>query len=445
MCFMDKPIPVTSMARGKVIGKTLIKIGATRSKGALKKMLSSENHKQSIQNDTHEETAKIIIEALGELKGVSVKIAQQVMVALPFLPQNYLEHIGKSFNAVPPINRALIRKIIKQELNGYPEEIFETFESTPFGSASLGQVHKAEYKGKTVAVKVQYPGIANSIHTDMGMVKFMLERFAKGQNIDHLVEEINQRLYEEVDYCFEATNVMFFKNNISHSNVVVPHVYPELSTSKVLTYSYIEGCSLMDFLKSKPTQKQRNHYAQILFDTFFSTLYQLNAIHADPNPGNFIFMKDGNLGLIDFGCIKYVDHQFLVQYNQLHLSLINGEDEDEIVRQYANLKMIDQSDLQTMRAFYQEIIKPLDSIYIEILKEDRYDFGEDHSFSKRGFETILEVQKKQTHSVHKFNQEYLFLNRTLLGYYTLFEQLNAQIDTRSAKALMKAFQGENNG
>ena len=279
----------------------------------------------------------------------------------------------------------------------------------------------------------------------MGMVKFMLQRFAKGQNIDHLVEEINQRLFEEVDYCFEANNVMFFKNNIVHPNVVVPHVYPELSTSKVLVCSYIEGCSLMDFLKLKPTQKQRNHYAQVLFDTFFSTLYQLSAIHADPNPGNFIFMKDGNLGLIDFGCIKYVDHQFLVQYNHLHLSLINGEDEDEIVRQYANLKMIDPNDLETMRAFYQEIIKPLDSIYIEILKEDRYDFGTDHSFSKRGFETILEVQKKQTHSVHKFNQEYLFLNRTLLGYYTLFEQLGAQIDTRSAKALMKEYQGKNNG
>lgn len=440
---MDKPIPITRMARGKVIGKTLIKIGATRSKGALKKMLSSKNHKQSIQDETHESTAKIIIEALGELKGVSVKIAQQVMLALPFLPQNYLEHIGKSFNAVPPINRALIRKIIKQELGSYPEEIFESFEGTPFGSASLGQVHKAQYKGETVAVKVQYPGIANSIHTDMGMVKFMLERFAKGQNIDHLIEEINQRLYEEVDYCFEANNVMFFKNTIMHPNIVIPRVYPELSTSKVLVCSYVEGSSLMDFLKSKPTQKQRNHYAQILFDTFFSTLYELKAIHADPNPGNFIFMQNGNLGLIDFGCIKYVDHQFLTHYNYLHLSLINGEEEDEIVRQYANLKMIDQSDLETMRTFYQEIIKPLDSLYIEILKEDHYDFGEDHSFSKRGFETILDVQKKQTHSVHKFNQEYLFLNRTLLGYYTLFEQMNAQISTHFARTLMKQCQGEN--
>lgn len=442
---MDKPIPITRMARGKVIGKTLLKIGATRSKGALKKMLSSKNHKQSIQDETHETTAKIIIEALGELKGVSVKIAQQVMVALPFLPQNYLEHIGKSFNAVPPINRALIRKIIKQELGSYPEEIFESFEATPFGSASLGQVHKAKYKGETVAVKVQYPGIANSIHSDMGMVKFMLERFAKGQNIDHLIEEINRRLYEEVDYCFEADNVMFFKNAITHPNIVIPRVYKDLSTSKVLVCSYVEGYSLMDFLTSKPTQTQRNHYAQILFDTFFSTLYQIKAIHADPNPGNFIFMQNGDLGVIDFGCIKYVDQEFLTHYNHLHLSLIYGENEDEIVRQYANLKMIDQSDIETMRAFYQEIIRPLDSLYIEILKEDYYDFGADHSFSKRGFETILDIQKKQTHSVHKFNQEYLFLNRTLLGYYTLFEQMNAQIDTRFAKTVMKTFQGENNG
>lgn len=441
---MDKPIPLTGMARGKVIGKTLVKIGASHSKGALKKMLLPTQDKASIQSQTHEETAKIILEALGELKGVSVKIAQQVMLALPFLPQNYLEHISKSFNAIPPINRALIRKIIKQELGRYPEEVFERFESTPFGSASLGQVHKALYQGENVAVKVQYPGIAQSIHTDMGMVKFMLQRFAKGQNIDHLIEEINQRLNEEVDYGCEAKNMIFFKENMTHLNIVIPRVYPELSTSKVLVCDYVEGLSLSDFLKSKPTQKQRNHYAQILFDTFFTTLYHLKAIHADPNPGNFIFMQEGKLGLIDFGCIKYVDHTFLTQYNHLHLSLIKGAEEDDIVRQYANLKMIDKADIVTMRTFYHEIIQPLDSLYIEILKEDCYDFGAEHSFSKRGFETILATQKKQTHSVHKFNQEYLFLNRTLLGYYTLFEQLHAKIDTRFAKALMKEHQGENN-
>ncbi|AFV97058.1 MULTISPECIES: ABC1 kinase family protein [unclassified Sulfuricurvum] len=442
---MDKSIPLSTIARGKVIGKTLIKIGANHTKGSIRKMLASNHTHQSIHEQTHEDTAKIIIEALGELKGVSVKIAQQVMLALPFLPQSYQGEISKSFNAIPPINRALIRKIVKQELERYPEEVFERFESTPFGSASLGQVHKGEYWGKTVALKVQYPGIATTITTDMGMVKFMLQRFAKGQNVDHLIEEINQRLFEEVDYTYEAKNLMFFRNNLVHPNIVIPEFYPELSTSKLLGCSYVQGQTFGEFLQSNPTQEERNHYAQILFDTFFISLYRLKAIHADPNPGNFIFMENAQLGLIDFGCIKYVDETFLVRYNALHLSLIDGVEEDTIVRQYAELKMIDFGDVETMRNFYREIIQPLDSIYIGVLRGERYDFGTSYSFSKKGFETILEVQKKQTHSVHKFNQEYLFLNRTLLGYYTIFEQLGAQIDTRSAKTLMRAFQGENHG
>jgi predicted unusual protein kinase regulating ubiquinone biosynthesis (AarF/ABC1/UbiB family) len=442
---MDKCIPTTTIARANVIGKTLVKIGANHSKGVIKKLISSDNNRQSIQDETQEVTAKLIIEALGELKGVSVKIVQQVALALPFLPQTYLEQITKSFNAIPPINRALIRKIIKQELNGYPEELFESFESTPFGSASLGQVHKALHNQENVAIKVQYPGIANTIATDMGMIKFALQRFAKGQNVDHIIEEINQRLYEEVDYTYEAKNVLFFSDRLNHPQVVIPQVYPELSTSKVLVCSYIEGKSFGDFIKSSPAQEVRNHFAQLLFDTFFTSLYVLKAIHADPNPGNFIFMDNDRLGLIDFGCIKYVDDDFLVPYNRLHLALIEGSDDLSIAKQYAALNMIDSSDDASMVAFYNEVIKPLDRLYIDVLTKDHYDFGNDYDFSKKGFETIMEVQRKQTHSVHKFNQEYLFLNRTLLGYYTIFEQLGARIDTQSARKIMNQYQGENHG
>lgn len=440
---MDKGIPTTTIARANVIGKTLVKIGVNHSKGVIKKLISSDSSQQSIHDETQETMAKLIIDALGELKGVSVKIAQQVALALPFLPQTYLEQITKSFNAVPPINRALIRKIIKQELGRYPEEVFEHFEPTPFGSASLGQVHKATYEGNTIAVKVQYPGIGSTINTDMGMIKFALQRFAKGQNIDHIIEEINQKLYEEVDYTKEAKNVLFFRERLIHPQVVIPEVYPDLSTSKVLVCSYVNGKPFGNFLQSSPSQELRNHFAQLLFDTFFISLYRLKAIHADPNPGNFIFMDNNQLGIIDFGCIKNVDDDFLISYNRLHLSLMAECDDINIARQYAALNMIDASDDASMVAFYTEVIKPLDRLYIDVLAKDYYNFGNDYSFSKKGFEAILEVQKKQTHSVHKFNQEYLFLNRTLLGYYTMFEQLGAQINTRLAKSIMNQYQGEN--
>jgi len=160
-------------------------------------------------------------------------------------------------------------------------------------------------------------------------------------------------------------------------------------------------------------------------------------IHADPNPGNFIFMDEGQLGLIDFGCVKKLDDEFLRTFSKLHVSLMDEVDDSEITEQYANLKMINPDTIEKMLEFYQEVIKPLDRIYIEIFKEDSYDFKENNDFSKRGFDTIMEVQKKSITAVHNMNEEYIFVDRTLLGYYSMFEKMEATIDTQFAKRLVR--------
>ncbi len=414
----------------------MLKIGASQTKGFLKRKLSTSEKTQAQQNNTDAETAQIIIDALGHLKGVSVKIAQQVALGMPFLPPEYLEKISQSFNAIPTINKALIRKIIKQELGAYPQDIFESFEAEAFGAASLGQVHLGHYHDSKVAVKVQYPGIAKSIESDMGMLKFAMTRFAKGENIDHLMDEINGRLQEEVDYEIEAKNTTFFYENLQEEGIAIPKVFPDASTSKVLTTSYLDGMSFEAFLASNPSQEVRDAYAQKIFDTFFISLYKLKQIHADPNPGNFIFMDEGKLGMIDFGCVKKIDTEFLKTFNTLHLSLIHKEKDEDIVHQYVNLNMIEASNIESMLAFYREVIKPLDTLYIEIFYEDSYDFKIHTDFSKRGFDTVMQVQKKQLHSVHQMNEEYIFLDRTLLGYYAMFEKMQAKIDTRMVKKLM---------
>ena len=425
------------MARGGVVGKAMLKIGVAQSKGVVKRAFMSREKKTVSQNETHAEIAKVIIDSLGTLKGISVKIAQQVALGLPFLPKEYLEEISKSFNSIPPINRALIRKIIKQEMGSYPQEVFESFESEAFGAASLGQVHLALYNGKKLAVKVQYPGIAKSIDSDLGVLKFALTRFAKGHNIDHLMEEVEARLKEEVDYEIEADNTEHFYNNFNHDLIVIPQIERECSTTKVLASSFLEGKGFQEFLASNPTQKERNHYAQLIFDSFFIGLYHLQMIHADPNPGNFIFMDDKKLGLIDFGCVKKLDDEFLVTFSKLHVSLMDKVDDREITEQYANLKMIDRDTPEKMLEFYQEVIKPLDRIYIEIFNDAFYDFKENSDFSKRGFETIMEVQKKSITAVHNMNEEYIFVDRTLLGYYAMFEKMEATIDTRFATRLVR--------
>jgi len=434
---MQSKIPTSKTARGAVVGKAMLKIGLASSTGVVKRAFMSKEKKETSQKETHAQIAKVIIESLGTLKGISVKIAQQVALGLPFLPTEYLDEISKSFNSIPPINRALIRKIIKQELGSYPQEVFNSFESEAFGAASLGQVHLATLNGKKLAVKVQYPGIAKSIDSDLAVLKFALTRFAKGGNIDHLMDEVEARLKEEVDYEIEAENTEYFYNNFNHDLIVIPKIEHSCSTKKVLASSFLEGESFQEFLASNPTQEVRNHYAQLIFDSFFLGLYHLQMIHADPNPGNFIFMENKKLGLIDFGCVKKLDDAFLTSFSKLHVSLMDKLPDEEITKLYAHLKMIDEDTPEKMLEFYQEVIKPLDRIYIEIFNEDHYDFKKNSDFSERGFNTIMEVQKKSITAVHNMNEEYIFVDRTLLGYYSMFEKMEATIDTRFAERLVR--------
>jgi len=425
------------MARGGVVGKAMLKIGVASSKGVVKRAFMSKNKKEESKNETHAEIAKVIIESLGTLKGISVKIAQQVALGLPFLPKEYLDEISKSFNSIPPINKALIRKIIKQELGDYPQNVYESFESDAFGAASLGQVHLATLEGEKFAVKVQYPGISKSIDSDLGVLKFALTRFAKGGNIDHLMDEVEARLQEEVDYEIEAGNTEYFYENLKHDLIVIPKIHREFSTKTVLTSTFLEGDGFEDFLATNPSQETRNHYAQLIFDSFFMGLYHMQMIHADPNPGNFIFMEEGQLGLIDFGCVKKLDDEFLETFSKLHVSLMDKVDDQEITEQYAHLKMIDRDTPEKMLEFYQEVIKPLDRIYIEIFEEESYDFKVHNDFSERGFKTIMEVQKKNITAVHNMNEDYIFVDRTLLGYYAMFEKMEATINTRFATRLVR--------
>ena len=434
---MQSNIPTSKTARGAVVGKAILKIGVAQSKGVVKRAFMRKSKKEASKKQTHEEIAKVIIESLGTLKGISVKIAQQVALGLPFLPQEYLDEISKSFNSIPPINKALIRKIIKQELGAYPQDVFDTFESNAFGAASLGQVHLATHNGEKLAIKVQYPGISKSIDSDLGVLKFALTRFAKGHNIDHIMDEVEARLKEEVDYETEAKNTEYFLKNFNHNFIVFPKINHEFSTQTVLASSFLEGDSFQIFLERNPSQEERNHYAQLIFDSFFIGLYHLQTIHADPNPGNFIFMADRKLGIIDFGCVKKFEDEFLRTFSKLHASLIDEIPDEEITQQYAYLKMIDEDTPEKMLEFYQEVIKPLDRIYIEIFQDDFYDFKENQGFSERGFNTILEVQKKSITAVHNMNEEYIFVDRTLLGYYAMFEKMEATIDTRFAQKLVR--------
>jgi predicted unusual protein kinase regulating ubiquinone biosynthesis (AarF/ABC1/UbiB family) len=425
-------IPKNRLSRGAVLGKALVKAGAVHAKGSLKQALGD----VTAREQTEEALAKIVMESLGTLKGVSVKVAQQIALMLPVLPERYLDEMQKSFQSVAPINRALLRKLIKQELGNYPEILFETFDPSPIGSASLGQVHRACYRGRDIALKVQYPGIATTLDGDLRLVEMGLKRFAKGNDVTAIMQEISERLHEEVDYLKEAQNIETFRQAPIHPGIRIPEPLPELCTPQLLTTELFEGRTLRQFLDTSPSQEQRNYYAQLMFDTLFEMLYRQRRIHADPNPGNFLFMEDNQLGLLDFGCIKQFDESFLNSFTTLHRALIKESDDAFLTQCYVELGMIDPNTPQEMQTFYREVIKPLDHVYIEVFKHDHFRFSSNRAFSRRGFQTVMQVYRKQFESVHKFSADYLFLDRTIFGYYAIFEQLDAVISTAYVKSLI---------
>ncbi|MEA2027968.1 MAG: AarF/ABC1/UbiB kinase family protein [Campylobacterota bacterium] len=434
---MNSKIPKNHFAKSKVIGKATLKIGIAKSKSLVKRKFLSSSKKEQEKKENNEKIAEIIMEALGEIKGVSVKIAQQIGLNLTFLPEEFITKLEQSFNQIPPLNRAVVRKVIKSEFNAYPHELFNSFDSEVFAAASLGQVHQATLDDECVVVKIQYPSIEDSIKNDMKVMRFVLQKASKSKQIDHLVSEIADRLYEEIDYELEANNQNYFASHLHNPSIIIPKVYKKYSSSKVLTSQKLEGIILRDFLASNPTQKERNYYANLLFQSFFDSLYSLHTIHADPNPGNYLFMADGKLGMIDFGCIKRVDKEFLTLYSKLHLALVGRKDEAMIMEFYYQLGMIEQDESETMKEFYYKVLYPLDSLYIEPFIEGKFDFKKHHDFSKRGFEALMSIQKDNGYEMDKLNQEFIFLDRTLLGLYAIFEKLGAVVDTSYAIELMR--------
>src|SRR4029453_11103458 len=214
----------------------------------------------------------------------------------------------------PGMHPSLARAQFKGTLGKYPEEMFREFDPEPFAAASLGQVHRAvTFHGEKVAVKVQYPAIRSAIESDLKLLRSAaLPGRVTGHVPSALLDEIARGLLEETDYLREAGNLDYFREGLAGLDfVTVPSVHRELTTDRVLTMSFVEGESLSDWLKRKPSQALRDLTGARLFEFYETQLQHLRVIHADQHPGNFLFQPDGRFGLVDFGCVKRVNFDIL--------------------------------------------------------------------------------------------------------------------------------------
>lgn len=263
--------------------------------------------------------AKRVRKELQELRGPIMKVGQALSMQTHFLGAEMIEELSALQMHAPPMHPTLMRAQFKSAFGKYPEEAFHRFDQEPFAAASLGQVHWAvTQREEEVAVKIQYPAMREAIQSDFQALR--TAGFAvrlTGHLQDSVIREAERGILEETDYTREAKNIEHFRKALAPLDFVrLPKVHRELSTDRVLTMSRVPGLRLQDFLKTNPSQELRDKLGTGLTRLFFFQLFRVQALHADPHPGNYLLNNDGTIGLVDFGCVKYLRHEVVRCYAQ---------------------------------------------------------------------------------------------------------------------------------
>lgn len=281
---------------------------------------SEEDSKERLEQ-RHIETAMKMVGALGQMKGAAMKLGQFAsFIDTEFIPDEYREiyqeQLAKLRTDAPAMPWEKVEKVLDEEYDGEPlAEIFAEFEQEAFAAASIGQVHRAELlDGRAVAVKIQYPGIAEALDADLrnaGTIVRLARALAPGLDAKAIAEELRERVMEELDYEYEAQNQRSFARAYrDHPFIYVPEVITRLSRRRVLVTELVEGLGF-EQVKELPDE-ERSRFGEIVFRGSFGSIYHLQHFNADPHPGNYILMADGRVAFLDFGMTKKLDHEQIV-------------------------------------------------------------------------------------------------------------------------------------
>lgn len=422
-------IPTSKIKRATRFVKTGVKVGGNYVKHYTKKAFKQEVSKEKLDAAN----AKEIYGTLSELKGSALKIAQMLSMERNMLPDAYTDIFSLAQHKAPPLSGPLIIKTFKQYMGKAPQKLYEQFDMKAVHAASIGQVHQATKDGKKLAVKIQYPGVRDSIHTDLKLVKpFALTLLGfKDRDVAPYFKEVEIRLFEETNYNLELERSVHITENCKHlPNLVFPTYYPELSAERVLTMDWLSGISLSEFIATNPSQALRNKVGQTLWNFYTYQIHQLKITHADPHPGNFLVQEDGTVGVIDFGCIKEIPTDFYYQ----HFALIAPKvmnDPKKLESHFLALEMIYPSDTIEEKKFFIQVFKQmLDMLHVPFTSES-FDFGNDAYFEKLYAygENLYKMPEIRQSGKPRGSKHVLYTNRTLIGLFRLLNELKATVKT----------------
>ena len=300
------------VGRGAALARLALRIGGRYVARSPRLLFASVERRTELRHDLALRSADEVAEELGSMKGVLMKLGQMASYVYEDMPPTFRAAMSRLQHKAPPMTPALAASVVVEELGAAPESVFARWDRVPFAAASIGQVHRAITKdGRAVAVKVQYPGIARSITSDLrnvGLIRRLVGAAFPGLDTRSLVDELGERLHEEVDYVREAQNQELFATYYDgHPVIHVPHVVGELSTSRVLTSELVVGDRFERVLEWD--QRERDLAAETIYRFVFRSLYRLHAFNGDPHPGNYLFHGGGRVSFLDFGLTKHFsDH-----------------------------------------------------------------------------------------------------------------------------------------
>ena len=420
-------IPTSKIERASKLVQTGAKVGVNYLKYYGEKMVNSDLTRDKL----NENNAEDIYDGLKSLKGSALKVAQMLSMDKSFLPQAYVEKFSLSQFSVPPLSAPLVLKTFKSNLGKTPYEIFDEFNANSVNAASIGQVHIAKKNGKKLAVKIQYPGVANSISSDLALVKPIAIRMfnLQGKDSDKYFKEVEDKLIEETNYLLEleqSQEVVAACKKIEH--LVFPEYYPEFSSEKIITMDWMTGIHLSEFTAKNENRELGNQLGQALWDFYMYQIHILRKVHADPHPGNFLVNDNNQLVALDFGCMKKIPNDFYIPYFELvDPKILNNP-------QLFNKKLFDLEILRTDDSaeeiiYFTQMFYDLLSLFTQPFQGETFDFSDAEFFgniAQLGERFSKDTNLKKMNG-NRGSKHFIYMNRTFFGLYNLLFDLKANI------------------
>jgi len=299
---------------------SIVKNVATSS---VKAVFQSEEKQKEDKILMYKDIGEKVAETLGEMKGAVMKVGQIASQVKDLLPKEVADGLAKLQKDSPPMPFDVIQRQMTDELGSGPFVLFETFDTEPFAAASIGQVHRATtFDGKDVIVKIQYPGVHESCDSDLKQLRMLLKLGGlvklEKEILDKIFDEIRQVLYEELDYEHEAENLRLLREfHKDDEKIVIPNIVEEFTSKRIITLIYEEGDHIDSVGLPKYSQDTINEIGNRFFNMVASQIFELNAVHCDPHPGNFAFRPDGTIVVYDFGAVKHLEPRVVSNYQEL--------------------------------------------------------------------------------------------------------------------------------